>query len=158
MLRKEIRYFITLVLSLLFVLAFAACGGDNKQAETPEASPTELSGVIPPPSPESTTQAPPEPVVQEALTAEQVINYFALKDMPIGNVVIYTEETDPNNMLGRPGGYASKVNFEDERTLNEYTDTSSNAYKPNNTLEVFITEEDAKARYDYVETVTKGLC
>ena len=92
----------------------------------------------------------------EALTSTPVINYFAQEGMPIGNVIIYTEETDSNNLLGRPGGYTSKVNFEDERTLSEYVDTASLDYYPKNTLEIFDSERDARARFDYIESVTKG--
>lgn len=89
-----------------------------------------------------------------SLTAEQVTNYFAQEGMPIGNLMIFTEETDPNNQLGRPNSYTSKVNFEDERTLSEQTDTTSPDYIPNNTLEVFETEKNAKARYDYLKSIS----
>jgi|GEM_PF-944538 len=139
----------TLFISLLLVLLFSACGAtEENPIKTPSAT-----------TPESTTVAPskaPDTTPAEALTAEQIVNYFAQEGMPIGNLVVYTEATDVNNMLGRPGGYISKVNFEDERTLNEYIDTTASNYSPNNTLEVFISEVDAKARYDYIDSVTAG--
>jgi len=106
------------VIIMAMILAFTACGGGANPTDSPAPSSE---------SPESTT----------ALTAEQVVNYFALKGMPIGNVV---------EMSSRPGSYTSKVNFEDSRTLKE--GESPVIGTPQNTVEVFATVNAAQARYD----------
>lgn len=68
------------------------------------ATPTETP--IPTDTP---TSAPTEEI--RVFTALNVLD--ALKDagVPIGEHIEYTAETDPNDLLGRPGQYLSKINF-----------------------------------------------
>ena len=70
----------------------------------------------------------------------------------IGGIVVLTEETDDNNMMGRPGGYTSKVFFFDNRYEGEGMEPSEQ-----NTIEVFPSEEDATRRREYIEGVTEGM-
>ena len=48
-------------------------------------------------------------------TAEEVYEKLKEKNQNIGRVVVYSEETDINELLGRPNQYTSKVTFEDLR-------------------------------------------
>lgn len=52
---------------------------------------------------------------QSQLTAEEITNKLKEKGLNIGKIVVYTEETDLNNLLGRPNQYTSKTIFEDTR-------------------------------------------
>lgn len=73
-----------------------------------------------------------------------------LKTIPtLGKVVIYTEDTDPNKLLGRPNQYIGKLNFTDTR----YKGTKAEDF---GTIEIFKNKDDLEARYQYVESVTKG--
>lgn len=45
--------------------------------------------------------------------AKELIAGLKEARMPIGKVVCYTEETDPNDLLGRPGGYKEKCDWQD---------------------------------------------
>lgn len=83
--------------------------------------------------------------VETNRSAEEIAN--ALKDagMPIGNIVVYDEKTDPNSLLGRPNEYTSKANFADSTV--EQTDPENPV---GGSIEVFGNSKDAQARYDYV--------
>ena len=85
-------------------------------------------------------------------TAEECIN--ALKDagLPIGQIIVYDETTDPNGILGRPGRYTSKADFEDT-TVEQYDDAIIEQIGETvigGTVEMFETAEDCQDRYDYL--------
>jgi hypothetical protein len=48
-------------------------------------------------------------------TAREFIAGFKRAGLPVGKVICYTDETDPNNLLGRPGGYIAKCDWTDKR-------------------------------------------
>lgn len=68
--------------------------------------------------------------------------------LPITDIVVVTEETDDNQMLGRPGQYTSKIYFIDERHRGEGFEPSEQ-----NSIEVFGSEEDANRRREHVQGV-----
>lgn len=71
-----------------------------------------------------------------------------LKTVPtVSKVIIYTEETDPNHLLGRPGQYTAKLNFIDSRYKNKGDGFG--------TVEVFKNQDDLNRRYDYVDQLGK---
>lgn len=82
------------------------------------------------------------------LSASEIVNKLVRAGYPIKNVIIYTEETDPNTLLGRPSQYTSKVNFEDTRAPVETAD---------NTIEVFNTISDCQERADYINSLNAGF-
>lgn len=129
-------------LCLLSILALAACNQSTSSQETKVEEPKSSSASVEVARPEST--APELKLIED-------MQYITdkLKTIPtLGKVVIYTEETDPNHRLGRPGQYFAKLNFTDTRYKSE----------PENfgTIEVFKTREELEERYDYVASVTKG--
>jgi len=69
------------------------------------------------------------------------------------NVVVLDEKADTNNLLGRPGQYASKVFFHDAR--HPKTPDSGDEFK--GTVEMFKTSEEAQKRHDYIAEVTSGM-
>lgn len=90
------------------------------------------------------------------LTAEEIINKMKEKNTNIGKVVVYTEETDLNQLLGRPGQYISKISFEDKRLEqenadNEYLTEEERNEPTGGTIEVFENEKDMKKRKEYIE-------
>lgn len=126
------------VLSIFIIAAAAlfctACGGD-------EAATTETAGSTP--VTVEAVQAPDAAAVVERLQAA---------GLPIGEVIVYTAETDPNDLLGRPNGYLSKAAFTDTRI----TDTAGVAEGDvalGGGVEVFADEADAQQRMDYIQSV-----
>lgn len=78
--------------------------------------------------------------------------------LPIGTVTVYTAATDPNHLLGRPGGYTSKVAFVDTRTsATGAKDSTPGSIDLGGSVEVFADSADAKARFDYGQKVEKAM-
>lgn len=48
-------------------------------------------------------------------TASDYVNSFINASLPVDNVIVYDEDTDLNELLGKPNQYTSKVNFADTR-------------------------------------------
>lgn len=90
------------------------------------------------------------------LTAEDVVNKLKEKNTNVGTYVVYTEETDLNELLGRPNQYTSKVTFEDTR-LEQRSDDSENKEPVGGTVEVFNNADDMQKRKDYVASITSSM-
>lgn len=86
-----------------------------------------------------------------SMTAEQISTNLKEANIPIDNVIVYTEETDVNKLLGRPNQYISKVNFADTR-LKQYDIKNPKG----GSIETFKNTKDLKARKAYIESVTKA--
>lgn len=85
-------------------------------------------------------------------SAEQIVNALKESGLPIGNMIVYTEETDTNNLLGRPKQYTSKVNFADTR-IDQYSSDNPTG----GSVEVFSNADDASARLKYIEKASSGI-
>ena len=81
-----------------------------------------------------------EPKVE--ITSESALTALQEKVSTVTSVIVYDEETDPNENLGRPGQYIGKGDFFDERM----EDTEDNA----GTIEFFSSESDCTDRYEYL--------
>lgn len=89
-------------------------------------------------------------------SAEEIINNMKNENSNIGKVVVYTESTDLNKLLGRPGQYTSKVSFEDKRleqenANNEFMTEEERNEPTGGTIEVFSNASDMKKRKEYIE-------
>ncbi len=82
--------------------------------------------------------------------AEQVLAALKGQGLPIGESETYTAETDPNELLGRPGSYTSKVNFNDT-SLDPQTATFE--VEDGGSIEVFGTSDQAIARDKYIRAL-----
>lgn len=80
------------------------------------------------------------------LKAENVILVFKNSGVPIENIKIYTVETDPNKLLGRPGQYMEKINWNDNRVKDA-----------NGTVEIFKSQEELENRKAYIEKNHKNF-
>lgn len=88
------------------------------------------------------------------MDASQITEYLKGKGLPITNEINYTEETDPNKLLGRPNQYTSKVNFADSRITEQY-DIENNPV--GGSIEVFTNSSDAIKRKEYVESIAQSV-
>lgn len=84
-------------------------------------------------------------------TASELATAFSAAGLKVVDVRAVTEKTDDNQLLGRPGQYTSKVFFFDARHPK-----SASEGEGENTIELFSSAADAKARHDYIDQVTKG--
>lgn len=97
----------------------------------------------------------------EELTAEVITNKMKEKTPNIGKVVVYNEENDLNNLLGRPNQYTSKATFEDTRLEQKNTDNEFLTEEERNepiggTIEVFNNETDMNNRKAYIESLSSS--
>jgi hypothetical protein len=71
--------------------------------------------------------------------------------------MVYTEDDDPNKLLGRPNGYTSKIAFADTRLSEADTGgTQKDAIERGGSIEVFPDAELAKGRAEYIQGVLKN--
>jgi hypothetical protein len=98
---------------------------------------------------------PPEPAT---VTAEHVMAQLAQRVPTASLTLVYTADNDPNDLLGRPGGYTSKVAFADSRILPEETDgLPEAAIERGGSVEVFADEQGARKRMEYIQAIAAGL-
>lgn len=85
-------------------------------------------------------------------TAKELVTKLKMAKLPIGKIIVYTEKTDTNNLLGRPNQYISKVSFADKGVVQ---------YLPNDpeggTIETFNNSEDLTDRVTYIKTIEKSM-
>lgn len=95
---------------------------------------------------------------QSTQTAEQVVSQLAQRVTTSKPGVVFTAETDPNNLLGRPNGYTSKASFTDSRVNSEdVIDTREGAVDPGGSVEVFADEQAAQNRLKFIQAMTAGV-
>jgi hypothetical protein len=88
------------------------------------------------------------PTQGKTMTAEQVLGQLKQKGLPVGKSLTYTAANDPEKLLGRPGGYTSKVNFQDSRLEAQSTDMN---VQDGGSVEVFANENEAVRRWNDLE-------
>ncbi|MFF3940378.1 hypothetical protein [Streptomyces phaeofaciens] len=110
-------------------------------------------------SPQSTSSvAATSAEKSEALTAQQAVAALGKSVPELKLVRVYTEADDPNHLLGRPGGYTSKAAFSDSRVSSaDVEGVDKDAVERGGSVEVFKTENEAKSRAKYLETIAKSM-
>lgn len=157
------------ILLALFLLA-TACGSDDETAaQTDEKSNNT------PVSQDTVPAAKPDAKPNDAAS---IVAALKAKGLPIAAVKVYTENDDPNSLLGRPGQYTSKANFHDRRLdppveLGQCEPIPPGAPpdaepvchdKPKDpgvehggSVETFASSDDAKRRADYVKRISQSF-
>ncbi len=138
------RKLFALLVACILLSTLAACSGGTagKQAD---------GG--PPPAKEQQKEAVPQQPTYE--TAEDYLTALKEDGCPIGEIHVWTEETDPNGKLGRPNQYTFKADFTDTTMDNTNMLTPVDEYGlPGGTIEVFKNKEDCTARYDYLKKMS----
>lgn len=90
-----------------------------------------------------------------ARDASGVVGALKAAGIPIGDFVAYDAKTDPNELLGRPNAYTSKVNFLDASLARE--NTTAFDTQDGGAVEVFANAADAKRRAEYIEGIFEAL-
>ena len=145
------------------VFTLAACGGGSSTASPVLSPPSSVS----PPSADSTAQVSPSPAASPSAApavdlagkdAAAVINWLKAQGVPVSVTTVYDEATDPNNQLGRPGGYTSKAVFQDARVpADEYDETDMTDTDRGGSVEVFGDEAAAVARSKEIQGKLKSF-
>jgi hypothetical protein len=128
------------------IAALAGCGGNGHlhSVRGRSPSPTAHAAVA---AHKPRAKAPPSAVT--------VIRYLARR-FPIRLSVVYTASTDPNHLLGRPGGYTSKAAFVDrDIPASQATDTELGSIELGGGVEVYPTAAGAWQRAQYLRSVVR---
>lgn len=86
-------------------------------------------------------------------TALDVVKRLRDQGLPITEALEFTAETDPNHLLGRPGGYASKTTFKDGRLQTRTEGQFS--LEDGGSVEVYPTAAAAKGRRDLLAGISE---
>ncbi|MFC3741176.1 hypothetical protein [Paractinoplanes deccanensis] len=136
------RFHTTVVLAVVPMVFAAGCSGNDATEpaaqQQPAAAPA--SAVAP-----ATTAAKPA-------TATAIIEKLGKAQLGLTGVVTQTEDTDPNNLLGRPNGYTSRASADlpggDAAGERGSIDRGL-------VVEVFDTADLAQRRSDYIQGLQK---
>lgn len=90
-------------------------------------------------------------------SASEVLQELKDKEMPIGESIAYTAKNDPNDLLGRPNQYTSKVNFTDTRLKPNPIADDKFDVQNGGSIEVFENKNAAIRRKKYVASIGKGF-
>lgn len=123
--------------SLVVVAAATGCSGATKGTSTPSTSGGGAASTV--------TTSTTVPVVLSATTVAQSMIRLGL---PATISMIYTAANDPNNLLGRQGGYTSKVSIQDKRQPAGNLANSSTAGGAS--IECYPDTSGAASRYSYL--------
>src|SRR5918996_5287478 len=122
---------------LLVALLLPACeqNSNENSATTPQTQETA-----------TTTKVP---------TAREFVAGLKQRGLPVGKVVCYTDESDPNELLGRPGGYIEKCDWADKRhgqphANADYTNPESDFDLIGGSIETFEKPGGAAERPEYL--------
>ncbi|MCI9086894.1 MAG: hypothetical protein HFE51_10850 [Clostridia bacterium] len=107
--------------------------------------------------------APNKPTATETpsiktMTAEEICNLLKENNTNVNTITVFDAETDPNELLGRPNGYTSKVDFEDIRV--EQIDDELKSFDgevSGGSIEVFANNKSAKSRADYINSIAETV-
>lgn len=92
------------------------------------------------------------PATAKAPTPDSVLAAFKAAGLPIAETVIWTADSDPDKLLGRPNQYVASASWHDSRLpFSEGFSTDSGG-----TVEIFASEADLKTRRDYIEAIAKA--
>jgi hypothetical protein len=136
-----------LMIAAAFTTMLAGCSSSGHAA----------SPVAPPASPPVAQAAPtPSGPVSAAVLAGR------LKDagLPLTHLIVYTPATDPNHLMGRQGGYTSKVAWQDPRAIR--AGAGDPGSDPGGTefgggIEVYPTRAGELSRYSYLKSFTAPI-
>jgi hypothetical protein len=83
---------------------------------------------------------------------QHVISILEDAGVKIEDLVIYTDENDPNSLLGRPNQYIAKASWRDSNIAEQGEASVDNG----GSIEVFSNFEDLKKRYDYIDAISSS--
>jgi hypothetical protein len=131
----------------VLALALTGCGGTST-AVSPKPT---VTVTVPATSAAPTEKAP------DVTTAKGVGDALAEQIPQMKVTTVYTEVSDPNDLLGRPSGYGSKIAFSDTRVeADDANGTDKDDLERGGSIEVYADPEQAKTRASYIATIQKS--
>lgn len=88
-----------------------------------------------------------------ALDARAVLSRLKAAGLPMTNTAVQDENTDPNDLLGRPGGYTSRASFD---VPGGNAEAERYLIDRGGVIEVFPSAAAARERSGYIQAIMKG--
>jgi hypothetical protein len=115
------------------------------------SSSTGQPSAVPSSAPSAASSTPP--TAHHTASAAALAGDLRAAGLPVQQLIVYTATTDPNHLLGRQGGYTSKVAWVDPRAVkagagNPASDRGGTQFGGG--IEAFSTAAEARARYEYL--------
>lgn len=137
---------IAITTAAVLIGTLTACGSGDTASPAPKDDKPQASAT------------PTEDRQAGALDAEAVAKGLQKAIPTVKVTVVYTEESDPNHQLGRPGGYLSKVQFADSRIpAKEVEFKEEHDLARGGSVEVFETEAAAEKRAEYIRKIGESI-
>lgn len=145
----------TVMVSILALSLTACSSSDPSNAvtvtatQTAELSPTPTPLSTPSPSATPAPTSTPKPELPDALVIAEVLAAEVDSAYDVQKVMV---KNDPNDLIGRPGGYKSAAYIYDENSESYDSGlTIENGAK----IESFKSVRDARRRYNYLKTIIR---
>ncbi|MFC9285283.1 hypothetical protein [Streptomyces sp. NPDC057052] len=108
--------------------------------------------------PDPSSSAPAADSSSESVTAREAFTGISASVSSAELSGTVTAESDSNKLLGRPHQYTSKITFDDTRiAAADVSGTDEGDVERGGAIEVFADAADAKARAEYIQSVTKSM-
>jgi hypothetical protein len=143
--RTQLRWRPVTVVVFGLAIGLAGCSSDGTPATQPVPSATA--------SIKTADVAPSAQVSTPAVDAAAVLAALSSAGLPMSHGSVQDEDSDPNNLLGRPNGYLSRASFDVPGA-----DVNADKYDIDRggVIEVWPDAASAKARSDYIQGVLKA--
>ncbi len=106
------------------------------------------------PTPTQTPTPIPTPTPTSSVSSlEAIIKLFIDANLPITEITYLTEETDTNELLGRPNQYVAKVIWRDESIKGQ----AEPGVQAGGSIEMFLTSSNMQTRKAYIDTITQSI-
>jgi len=137
------------------LLVLTGCSGSEQAAPSTASVPAATVTVTETAGAPAQTSSEAEP--EAALDAEARLARLMATLPQVSQLMVYDAANDPNDLLGRPGGYTSKVAFADSRVpVEDVASEDADAIKRGGSIEVYPDAGAAKARSDYIQSIVQG--
>jgi hypothetical protein len=126
--------------ALLLPLAMAACSNASNNSTQPDTAAAKPVAATPAPA--------------RKTDAKTVLAKLTAGGLPISNGAVQDENTDPNNLIGRPNGYTSRASFD---VPGGKPDGDKYDIDRGGVIEVWADAAAAKTRADYLTNALKNM-
>ena len=137
---------------LVVIALVAGCSSGSDAPASPSAAAPSTSTSAPPPaapSAEPSSEPSETPTKAEERDAAALAEAMEAAVDRIVKIEVYTEDNDPNELIGRPGQYTSAA------VLADKDGDGDSGIDRGAVIEVFANAEDAKARSKYILDILK---
>ncbi|WP_042382142.1 hypothetical protein [Streptacidiphilus melanogenes] len=138
---------LTLTAGLATLLTLSACSSSNSPSSDTASAHPSIAISTTSVATSGTGQSSPSAEASATLPASAIMTKLTAAIPQAKLTAVYTEDNDPNHLLGRPNQYVSKVEFKDARIHTaDVTGVPPGSIQYGGSIEVFTSSADAAQR------------